>query len=84
MNKATADALCVNVTGEADSLALVYGAAGSAELPYVNHAIFVDHYQYHCIHKLLILCVNYVSQRRLHRFVPHKFLLQHVLQMHDL
>ena len=38
MNKATADALCVNVTGEADSLALVYGAAGSAELPYVNHA----------------------------------------------
>ena len=42
VNKATADALCAEVTGEQTSFALVYGTAGSSGLPYVFHYVHVS------------------------------------------
>ena len=36
VNKATADALCAEVMGDDNSLALAYGTAGSSDLPYVT------------------------------------------------
>ena len=43
VNKATADALCAEVTGDDASLTLAHGSAGNSELPYVvevnNHCL---------------------------------------------
>ena len=51
VNKATADALCAEVTGERNLFALVYGTAGSSGLPYVKRTV-----------SIMLLCVSIIIQ----------------------